>query len=133
MLAALEAVARDRIVVRFRRGRDVDDRDVRVVDDVLVVQRRGRRLPELFDLGEPVRLDVAQVQLVDQRGARQRLRAQTADPANADATDFNTLHGTLPRFFFVARRTLSGRWAKQKARARGVFAPSNLRSSLFGG
>ena len=37
VLAGAQAVARDRVVVRFRRGRDEHHRDVVVVDDVLVV------------------------------------------------------------------------------------------------
>ena len=63
-LPALQAVARDRIVVGLRRGRDEHHRDVVVLDDVLVVERRGRGPVARLQLGEPVRLDVADVQLV---------------------------------------------------------------------
>ena len=70
-----------------------------VLDDVVVVERRGRRLVERLHLGEPVRLDVAEVQLVDQRGARQRFRARAADPTDADHRSFNRLHWTFPRCF----------------------------------
>ena len=43
VLAGLEAIARDRIVVGFRRGRDVDHLDPVVLDDVVIV--RASRLP----------------------------------------------------------------------------------------
>ena len=97
VLAGLQAVAADRIVVGFRRGRDIDHRDVRVVDDVVVVERRRRRLVERLHLGEPVGPDFAQVQFVDQRRARQRLRPRAADPADADHRRFNRFHLTFPR------------------------------------
>ena len=96
VLAALQAVSRDRIVVRLRRGRDEHHRNVVVVDDVVVVECRARRLVERLHLGEPIRLDVAEVQLVDQRGARQsfrraaprssRLRCTQPRPASPDAS-----------------------------------------------
>ena len=50
------------------------------------------RLVLRLHLGKPFRLDVAQVQFIDQRGARQRLGAEAADPAHTDTTYFDCLH-----------------------------------------
>ena len=96
VLAGLEAVARDRIVVDLRRGRDEHHRDVVVLDDVLVVERRGRGPVARLQLGQTVRLDVADVQLVDQRRARQRFHPRAANPTHANCTDFNCLHAIRP-------------------------------------
>ena len=100
VLAGAQAVASDRIVVGFRRRRDVDDRNVVVLDDVLVVERRGGGLGQRLHLGEPVRPDLADVQLVAQRRARQRLGADAAAPAGADHCSFNGFHG-IPWIFLM--------------------------------
>src|SRR5215470_7799514 len=92
MLAGSEAVARDREMRLLGRGADINHRDRRVLDDVLVVERGGRRLGERLDLGQTVRADLADMQLVDQRRARERLGADTAAPAGADDRDFNLFH-----------------------------------------
>ncbi len=92
VLSGAQAVARDREVVRFRRGRDVDDRDVLVLDDVPIVERGGRGFGQRLHLGEAFGPDFADVQLVHQRGARQRLRTDASAPAGADHCRFNLLH-----------------------------------------
>ena len=71
VLAGAQAVARDRIMVLLRRGADIDDGDIRVLDDVLIVERRGRGLGQRLDFRQAVGPDFADVQLVDQRRARQ--------------------------------------------------------------
>ena len=98
MLAGFQAVAGDRIVVLLRRGADIDHRDVRVAHDVLVVERRGRGPGERLDLGQAVRADLADVQLVHQRRARQRLGADAAAPAGADHRGFDLLHRRFPKW-----------------------------------
>src|SRR5215472_10399277 len=92
MLAGSEAVARDRKMRLLGRGADIDHRDRRVLDDILVVERGGRRLGERFDLGQTIGADLADMQLVDQRRARERLGADTAAPAGADDRDFYLFH-----------------------------------------
>src|SRR5215467_1424028 len=92
MLAGSEAVARDREMRLLGRGADIDHRDRRVLDDVLIIERGGRRLGERFDLGQTIGADLADMQLVDQRRARERLGADTAAPAGADDRDFNLFH-----------------------------------------
>ena len=75
VLAGLEAIARDRIMRWTRawsRCETTDDRSV--LDDVAVVERRGCRVGQLLDLGQAVGPDLTDVQLVDERGARQRFR-----------------------------------------------------------
>src|SRR5207237_734107 len=47
-------------------------------------------------LGEAVGLDVAQVELVDERGARQRFGARAADPTNPDHRRFDLFHARFP-------------------------------------
>src|SRR6266850_649957 len=89
-------------MILLRGGADIDHRDVRVLDDVLVVERRGRRSGERLHLGQPVRADFADVQLVHQRGARQRLRTDAAAPAGNDYCDFNLLHA-LPLYAWQRR------------------------------
>ncbi len=92
VLAGAQAVARDRIVVRFRRGRDEHHRDVVVVDDVLIVERRGRGPIARLQFRQPVRLDVAEVELVHQRRPGEGLDPRSPDPTYADCTDFDLLH-----------------------------------------
>ena len=113
VLAGLEAVARDREMGLLRRGADIDHGDVRVLDDVLVVERRGRRLGERLHLGQAVGADFADVQLVHQRGARQRLRADAAAPAGADHCDFDLFHALSP---FCLTPTLPSprKWGRDK-------------------
>ena len=101
VLAGLQAILGDRIVVGFRGGRNIDHRDVRVLDDVLVVERRRRRVRELFHLRQPVGPDFADVQFVHQRRTRQRLRSDPAAPAGADHRDFNSFHRTSSFDFCV--------------------------------
>ena len=96
MLAGFQAIPRDRIVIGFRRGRDVDHRDAVVLDDVLIIQRRGRRVGQRLHFGEAVGPDLADVQLVHQRGTRQRFRAYAAAPAGSDHRDFDLLHAWVP-------------------------------------
>ena len=92
VLAGAQAVARDRVVVRFRRGGDIDHADIVVLDDVLVVERRRRRLGQRLHFGQPVGLDLADMQLVDQRRTRQRFRANPPAPAGADHRRFHRFH-----------------------------------------
>ena len=92
VLAGFEAVARDRVMVLLRRGADIDHGNVRVLDDVVVVERGGRGPRQRLDLGQPVGADFADMQLVDQRRARERLRADAAAPAGADHCHFDSLH-----------------------------------------
>ena len=96
VLAGLQAVARDRVVVRLRRGRDEHHRDVVVLDDVLIVERRGRGLVARLQLRQPVRLDVADVELVHQRRPREGLDPRAPDPTHADGADFHCLHASIP-------------------------------------
>jgi hypothetical protein len=96
VLAGAQAVAGDRKVVLLRGGADIDHRDVGVADDVLVFECRGRRLGQRLDLGQPVRADLADVQLVDQGRARERLGTDAAAPAGADHCDFDLFHEGTP-------------------------------------
>jgi len=96
VLAGFEAVAGDRVMVLLRRGADIDHGNVGVLDDVAVIERRAGRLGERFDLGEAIRADLANVQLVDQRRARERLGADAAAPAGADHCRFDALHAGYP-------------------------------------
>jgi hypothetical protein len=104
MLAGLEAIARDRIVVGFRRGRDVDHADPVVVDDVAIVRCRRRRVGQRLDLGQTVGPDFTDVKLVDDRGARQRFGPYASAPASSDDRDFDLLHAFLPVFLSDRRR-----------------------------
>ncbi len=126
VLAGFQAILGDRIVVGFRRGRDVDHRDVRVLDDVVVVERRGRRARQRFHLGQTVGADFADVQFVHQRRTRQRLRSDAAAPAGADHRDFNSFHRTCSFLFLHrdcarpdgrARHTMPSRRASKEAAA----------------
>ena len=78
--------------VVLRRGRDVDHLDRVVPDDVLIVERRDRRIGERLDLGQPVGPDFADMQLLHQRIARQRFGADAAAPSGADDGDFNRFY-----------------------------------------
>ena len=93
VLAGLEAVARNRKMGVLRRGADIDDADRVIVDDILIVERGACRIGQRLDLGEPVGPDFADVQLLHQRRARQRLGADAAAPAGADDRDFELVHG----------------------------------------
>jgi hypothetical protein len=113
VLAGFETVARDRVMVLLRRGADIDHGNVRVLDDVLVVERRGCGPGERLYLGEAIRADFADVQLVHQRGARQRFRADAPAPTGADHCDFDLLHALSP---LCLTPTLSSprKWGRNK-------------------
>src|SRR5207302_11109769 len=92
VLAGAEAVARDRVMVLLRRGADVDDGNIRVIEDVLVVEG-GRGGPgERLDLSQAVGPYLTNMKLVDERRARQRLRPDAPAPSRADHRDFNPFH-----------------------------------------
>ena len=141
VLAGFQAVLGDRIVVGFRRGRNIDHRNVRILDDVLVIERRGRRPRQLLHLRQPVGPDFADVQFVDQRGTRQRLRSDAAAPAGADHRSFNSFHRTSSFLFLHcdgarpdgrARHTMPSRRAPKGAAAEqyGISARP-LKSLVF--
>ena len=95
VLAGAQAVPGYREMGVLRRGADVDDADALVRDDVAVVERRGRRIGERLDLGEPIGADFADVQLLAQRRARQRFGADAAAPAGPDHCRFEEFHQGL--------------------------------------
>ena len=70
MLAGLEAITRDRIMVGFGCGRNIDDLDLLVPDDVAIVGSCRCGIGQCLYLGQPVRSYLTEVQLVDDRGAR---------------------------------------------------------------
>src|SRR6185312_2516566 len=98
VLASFEAVPRDREMIALGRGADIDDEDVRVLDDLLIVERRGRGLGERLHFGVPLGSDLADVQPNDGRRARQRLRADAAAPAGPDHPGFDLFHDVLRSF-----------------------------------
>src|SRR4051812_44532811 len=85
----------------LRRRRNVDDPDSLILDEVLVVEGGGRRIGHRLYLGEPVGPDFADVQLVDQGGARQRHGTDPAAPSGSDDSDFDLFHGA---FLLIGRR-----------------------------
>jgi hypothetical protein len=118
VLAGAQTVAGDRKVGVFRRGADIDDGDVRIGEDVAVIQRRGRRMGQRRDLGEPVRPDFADMQLAAQRRARQRLGADASAPAGADDGGFKQVHvRSLSMASLVLYLPLEGPWRGEVGRA----------------
>src|SRR5205823_1337779 len=116
VLAGFEAIARDRVMVLFRRGADIDHGYIGIVHDLAVIERGGRRLSQRLDLDQTVGADFADVQFVDQRGARKRLGANAAAPAGADHCDFDTLHFQSPSCY---RPTTS--WPREQASSRDTL------------
>src|SRR5689334_3417109 len=83
-------------MVALWSGADIDDKDVGVIQYVRVIESRGHGFRQGLHFGEAVRPDLADMQLVDERRARQRLRADTAAPARPDHRGFDLFHFNLP-------------------------------------
>jgi hypothetical protein len=128
VLAGAQAVPRDWEMGLLRRGADIDDADVLVVHDVPVVARRGHRIGERRDLGQPVGADFADMQLAAERRARQRLRANATAPAGADHCGFEEFHGAYS-FSDVLHSARSFRGAL--LREPGIQAAVSARPSGF--
>lgn len=92
VLAGAQAIARDRIMILLRRGADIDDGDIRVLDDVLIIEGCCGGPRQRLDLRQAVGPDLTDVELVDQRRARQRLRPDAPAPSRADHCDFDPFH-----------------------------------------
>src|SRR5205823_1800052 len=108
--------ARDRVMVLLRSSADIDYGDIGIVHDLAVIERGRCRLGQRLDLGQTVGADFADVQFVDQRGARKRLGANAAAPAGADHCDFDTLHLQSPSSY---RPTMS--WPREQASSRDTL------------
>src|SRR5580704_16175435 len=82
---------------RLRGGADIDHRDGGVPDDVLIIERGMGGARERLHLLEPIGTDLADMQLVHQSRARQRLRPDAAAPTGPDHRRFDLLHWSIPR------------------------------------
>ncbi len=96
VLARLEAIARDRIVRTLRCGRDVDDLDLGIGDDVLVVERGGDGVGQCLYFGETLGLDFADMQAVYQGGFGERFRPDATAPTGANNCNFDLSHEGCP-------------------------------------
>ncbi len=92
MLAGLQAIARDRIMRVLRRGRDIDDLHRIILDDVLVIRCRDSGIGELLDFLQPVRADVADMQLFSPADSARVFRRESPAPSGADDSDFDRFY-----------------------------------------
>ena len=95
VLAGAEAVARDRVMILLRRGADIHYGNIRILEDVLIIEGGRGRPGERLDLGQAVGPDLTNMKFVDERRARQRLRPDPTAPARADHSYFDSFHSLL--------------------------------------
>ena len=96
-LAGQQGVLADRIVRGLRRGGDHHHLDGGVGQDLAIVGRERRGLGQLRHLGETVRLDVADMELVDLRIVGGRYRADAPAPADPDDAHLDAHGRRFPR------------------------------------
>ena len=93
MLAGQQTLAGHRVVVRLRRGRDDVGIDLVDFEKIPVICSRGLCAGGLRNLGETVRLDFCNVQILNNRMSGTGLGAYSAAPAGADDSNIDLLHG----------------------------------------
>src|SRR5262249_47759257 len=96
-------------------GADINDIDIRVADDILIVERRGCRLGEGFDFRKPVRANFANMQLPAQRRARQGFGADASAPTGTDHGGFGSFPHVLRACGLISGKTVG--WAEARLRA----------------